>query len=129
MCAARAGRFKPAWQHQALWPITSNSIRSEWFASVAELVDATDSKSVIRKGVGVRVPPEAPIFFIEISKLKMIPSLELAPAVVAHNTGVAAEQDTVVIGFPWLSTPNDALKETFVSFRLRQAHCCSHQAP
>ena len=32
-------------------------------ARVAELVDATDLKSVIRKDVGVRVPPRA-LFFI-----------------------------------------------------------------
>ncbi len=29
-------------------------------AEVAELADATDSKSVSRKGVGVRIPPSAP---------------------------------------------------------------------
>ena len=31
-------------------------------AGVAELVDALDSKSCIRKGVWVRVPPPAPFF-------------------------------------------------------------------
>ena len=30
---------------------------------MAELVDATDSKSVIREGVGVRVPPGAPLYY------------------------------------------------------------------
>ena len=30
------------------------------FAGVSELADETDSKSVIRKGVWVRVPPPAP---------------------------------------------------------------------
>jgi hypothetical protein len=34
--------------------------RTAWQALVAELVDAADSKSVIRKDVGVQVPPGAP---------------------------------------------------------------------
>ena len=38
-----------------------------WVASVAELVDATDSKSVACKGVLVRFRPGAPIFVRVVS--------------------------------------------------------------
>ena len=37
-------------------------------ASVAELVDAVDSKSTARKGMGVQVPPEAPPLCVAGSK-------------------------------------------------------------
>lgn len=43
-----------------------------WIASVAELVDATDSKSVACKGVLVRFRPGAPIFVRVISCLKKL---------------------------------------------------------
>lgn len=36
------------------------------FAPVAELVDAIDSKSIVRKDVPVRVRPGAPNFFFKI---------------------------------------------------------------
>ena len=37
------------------------TIHGEIYGSVAELVDATDLKSVIRKGVRVQVPPGLPL--------------------------------------------------------------------
>ena len=37
---------------------------------MSELADETDSKSVVRKGVWVRVPPPAPYFNITINAMK-----------------------------------------------------------
>ena len=42
------------------WATRQTKIRNFSIASVAEPVDAPDSKSGTREGVGVRVPPEAP---------------------------------------------------------------------
>jgi hypothetical protein len=43
--------------------------RLNWNAPVAESVDAADSKSVSREGVGVQVPPRAPVS-VEIVEIK-----------------------------------------------------------
>ena len=43
------------------WATRQTKIRNYSMASVAESVDAPDSKSGTREGVGVRVPPEAPL--------------------------------------------------------------------
>ena len=44
-------------------------IKTQTYADVMELVDVADSKSAASDGVGVRVPPSAPQFFIWVSSI------------------------------------------------------------
>ena len=59
----RRGSIDPLRLTAAVPPAISPSLLFTLWAPVAELVDAADSKSVVRKDVGVRVSPGAPTTF------------------------------------------------------------------
>ena len=53
---------------------------------MAELVDAADSKSVVRKDVGVRVSLGAPSFFLILKSKKVENTLTIKKFFVPHDT-------------------------------------------
>jgi hypothetical protein len=78
------------------------------------MVDATDLKSVVRKGVRVRVPPSAPFSLKALTQ-----TMRVYQTLIAGNMNSYPDEAVMLRGHIWALTPRNVAKEPPEAIQLR----------
>lgn len=80
------------------------------------MVDATDLKSVVRKGVRVRVPPSAPFGLKALTQ-----TVRVYQTLIVGNMNSDPDEAVMSWGHLWALTPRNVAKEPPEAIQLRGA--------